>query len=355
MENIAPKTDLIKLYVGIDVHKRQWNVTLLSPHVHIKTFSQAPEPEVLKLFLDKHYPVAEVICAYEACKFGFWIQRKLASYGYQCLVVNPADIPTSNKESNNKTDPIDSRKIARTLRAGLLRGIHVPSETTEGDRQLFRYRKKVWSDLVKVKNRIKDKLLFAGIALPPKYDNAFWTHAFIGWLAQVEFTSASTRLTMDLLLEQYHMLYGHFKKVSIQVRKLQRERRYKSDAKLLRGIPGIGPLTTVQLLTEVEDIDRFPNFKHFNSYIGIKPTTHASGEHDWRGRMTYCQHKGLRSAIIESAWMAVRKDPALLARYEQLLSTHTAKRAIIIIARKLLSRIYFVLKNKQAYELGIVK
>ena len=355
MENIAFKDNQIKLFIGIDVHKRQWNVTLLSTHVHLKTFSQRPEAEVLKLFLDKNYPEAEVTCAYEACKFGFWIQRKLAGFGFHCLVVNPADIPTSNKESNNKTDPIDSKKIAKTLRAGLLRGIHIPSETTEGDRQLFRYRKKVWSDLVKVKNRIKDKLLFAGIALPQKFDNAFWTLAFIKWLEQVEFSSVSARMTLDLLLEQYALLFAHFKKVSIQVRKLQREQRYKSDAKLLRGIPGIGPLTTIQLLTEVEDINRFPNFKHFNSYIGIKPTTHASGEHDWRGRMTYRQHKGLRSAIIESSWMTIRKDPAMLSRYEQLLSTHTAKRAIIIIARKLLSRIYFVLKNKQNYELGIVK
>lgn len=355
MENMALLPDSINLYVGIDVHKRQWNVTLLSTHVHLKTFSQAPDPEVLKLFLDKYYPDAEVTCAYEACKFGFWIQRALTSFGYECLVVNPADIPTSNKESNHKTDPIDSRKIAKTLRAGLLRGIHIPSETTEGDRQLFRYRKKVWSDLVKVKNRIKDKLLFAGVELPDKFDNSFWTKAFIRWLEQVEFSSDSTRLTMDLLLEQYELLYGHFKKVSIQVRKLQRESRYKKQAKLLRGIPGIGPLTTVQLLTEVEDIERFPNFKHFNSYIGIKPTTHASGEHDWRGRMTYRQHKGLRSAIIESAWMAIRKDPALLIRYEALLGSHTAKRAIIIIARKLLSRIYFVMKNQQPYELGIVK
>jgi transposase len=355
METTTQNTQPIKLFVGIDVHKRQWHVTVLSSHVHIKSFSQSPMPEVLKLFLDKHYPFAEVTCAYEACKFGFWIQRSLTGFGYKCLVVNPADIPTTNKESNHKSDPIDSRKIAKTLRAGLLRGIYVPSETTEGDRQLFRYRKRLWSDLVKVKNRIKDKLLFSGISLPEQFDNSFWTKAFISWLEQVEFSSSSTRLTMDLLLEQYQMLHDHFKKVSVQVRKLQREGRYKQDAKLLRGIPGIGPLTTVQLLTEVEDIERFPNFKHFNSFVGIKPTTHASGEHDWRGRMTYRQHKGLRSAIIESSWMAVRKDPALLARYEELLTRHTAKRAIIIIARKLLSRIYYVMKNKQAYEFGIVK
>ena len=71
--------------------------------------------------------------------------------------------------------------------------------------------------------------------------------------------------------------------------------------------------------------------------------------------MTYRQHKGLRSAIVESAWTAVRKDPALLMRYEQLLKRLTAKRAIIVMARKLLSRIYHVLKTKEHYELGVVK
>lgn len=70
-------------------------------------------------------------------------------------MINPADLPTNNKESSEKTDPVDSRKMAKALRAGLLRGIHVPSLETEGDRQLFRYRKRLWADLVPVKTGSK--------------------------------------------------------------------------------------------------------------------------------------------------------------------------------------------------------
>jgi hypothetical protein len=56
------------------------------------------------------------------------------------MVVNAADIPTSSKDTTNKTDPRDSRKIAKSLRAGLLSSIHVPDPIVEGDRLLFRYR-----------------------------------------------------------------------------------------------------------------------------------------------------------------------------------------------------------------------
>ena len=349
------ETTSSKLYIGIDVHKRQWSVSIFTSHLHHKTFSQSPKPEVLKTYLDKNFKDYEVVCAYEACKFGFWIQRKLSSYGYECLVVNPADIPTTNKESSEKTDPIDSRKIAKALRAGMLRGIHIPSEETEGQRQLFRYRKKLWADLVRVKNRIKDKLLFSGIDIPPEYDNSYWSKGFLNWLSIVEFPSLKTRMTLDFLLDQYEFIYRHFLKVSIQVRRLHKEPKYKEDAKRLRQIPGIGPLTSVQLLIEIEDISRFKNFKHFNGYLGLKPMVHSSGEKDHKGYMTYRSHHGLRSSLVECAWTAVQRDPVMLKKYEELLRNHTPKRSIVIIARKLASRVYRVLKTKEDYVEGVIK
>ena len=50
----------------------------------------------------------------------------------------------------------------------------------------------------------------------------------------------------------------------------------------------------------------------------------------------------------------VAKDPAMLVRYNELKERLTGKRAIIVIARKLVSRIYYVRKNQKPYELGIV-
>ncbi|MBV6628301.1 MAG: IS110 family transposase [Rivularia sp. (in: Bacteria)] len=355
MEKKVTSFASLTLYIGIDVHKKQWSVSVYSGQIHHRTFSQPPNPEALKAYLDKYFPMAKVVCAYEATRFGFWIARKLQSYGYDCLVVNPADIPTTHQENQNKTDPVDSRKIARTLQSGLLTGSHIPSEITEGDRQLFRYRKRLWSDLIRVKNRIKGTLMFSGIELPAQYDNAYWSKAFLRWLTEVELPSASGKDTMNLLLIQYHLIYRHFLDTSIKVRKLLRSTRYKDQGRLLRTIPGIGPLTSVQILTELEDVKRFSSFKKLNSFVGLKPTTHSSGEHDRKGHLTIRRHKALRSALVECAWQTVQNDPAMLVKYEELIQRMTKKRAVVVIAKKLLSRIYYVLKNNQPYELGIVK
>ncbi|MCE7057862.1 hypothetical protein LZF95_24475 [Algoriphagus sp. AGSA1] len=58
------------------------------------------------------------------------------------------------------------------------------------------------------------------------------------------------------------------------------------------------------------------------------------------------------SSLIECAWTTVQRDPVMLNRYEELLQRHTGKRAIVIIARKLLSRIYHVLKTGEPYQVG---
>ncbi len=150
------------------------------------------------------------------------------------------------------------------------------------------------------------------------------------------------------------MCYRHFLKTSIAVRALLKTARYKRDGKLLRGIPGIGPLTAVQLLTELEDIDRFSSFKKLNSFIGFHPSSHSTGDYDRKGHMTVRKHRALRSALVECAWQTVQKDPAMLSRYEALIKRMTKKRAIIVIARKLLSRIYHVLKTQEPYQLGRV-
>ena len=58
----------------------------------------------------------------------FWIYRELTSLGYECLVVNPADIPQAQKEELSKADTVDSRKLARELDKNSLTHIYIPTE-----------------------------------------------------------------------------------------------------------------------------------------------------------------------------------------------------------------------------------
>ena len=126
----------------------------------VRNVHQKPNPAIMANYLKKHYPDAHYKAAYEAGKFGFWIQRQLTSLGVECLVVNPADIPKSQKDSLQKTDPRDARNLGLRLQSGVLHGIHIPGEQQEADRVFFRHRKRILEDLNRCKSRIKGMLAF---------------------------------------------------------------------------------------------------------------------------------------------------------------------------------------------------
>jgi transposase len=344
------------IYAGLDVHKRSWNVALYLNDQYLRNVHQPPSPQALYKFLQTTYPGASYVCAYEGGKFGYWIQRQLSSKGIKCIVVNPADIPSTHKDEVSKTDPRDARGIAMSLQCGQLRGINIPTPQQEADRSLVRQRKKIWRDLVRCKNRIKGFLDYIGVALPDKFTNGNWSKNFIQWLAAIPFDHASSRTTLDYMIREMELLRKELLSISNDIRKLMRSKGYKKLYYLLRTITGIGPLTAALLITEIGDMKRFPDFYHLNSFIGLLPSEHSSGERELKGRLTIRRHRQLRSDLIECAWTAKRTDPALSLFYsEQLKRGKEPKLIIVKIARKLLSRIRYVWLTEKPYEKGVVK
>jgi transposase len=134
-----------------------------------------------------------------------------------------------------------------------------------------------------------------------------------------------------------------------------RSEKYLYNIALLRTIPGIGFITAITFLTEIEKIERFENVDHFAGFVGLIPSRHSSGEKDNNGEMTFRGQDALRKMLIESSWMAARFDPALNMSYHSYIRRMEPNKAVIRIARKLLNRIYFVLKNKKEYVSGVVK
>ena len=71
--------------------------------------------------------------------------------------------------------------------------------------------------------------------------------------------------------------------------------------------------------------------------------------------MTYRGHSELRMMLIESSWVAIGTDPALELSYQEYKKRMIAQKAIVKIARKLLSRVRYVLIHELPYEKGIVE
>jgi transposase len=113
------------LFIGLDVHKKSWSVTILVNGTEHRTFTQPPDPDSLLSYLNRSFPGANYNSAYEAGFCGYAIHRRLKELGIKNIVINAADIPTSQKDKLQKRDPVDSRKIASSLEKGSLHGIHV--------------------------------------------------------------------------------------------------------------------------------------------------------------------------------------------------------------------------------------
>ena len=110
-------------YVGIDAHKRNWTITVRTRDIVLKTFSADPSPEGLHRYMCRNYPNGRYHSVYEAGFCGYWIHRKLTDLNFRNIIVNPSDVPSTNKERDRKSDPIDSRKLSRELANGSLGGI----------------------------------------------------------------------------------------------------------------------------------------------------------------------------------------------------------------------------------------
>lgn len=343
------------IYVGLDLSKTSWKVAIFTQLVEHKTFTQPPSVEILVRYLKRNFPGAHYHCVYEAGRWGFWIHDQLTLHGVDCLVVNPADVPTTDKEATHKTDRIDARKLARSLRSCDLRSIYIPSRTAREDRSLVRTRHLLVNKQTRCKNQIKALLSFYGISIPDSLNDYNWTRRFITWLQSISFEHDSGNQSLHILLDELLHLRQCVLQLTNSIRALAREERYWVHVCNLITIPGVSILTAMTFLTELVTLDRFKTLDHLASYVGLVPGEHSSGDREITTGITRRQNAILRSSLIESAWIAVRKDPALLLAFTTLAKRMPKNQAIIRIARKLLNRIRYVLKNQQPYVMAVVQ
>jgi transposase len=345
------------IYAGIDAHLKSWTVTIQTDELQLRTFNQPPKPELLQKHLQKNFPGASYYCAYEAGFCGFWIYDKFKEMGIDCLVVNPADVPTTDKEKKQKTDPRDSRKLARSLANGELEGIYIHEKEDRECRALIRRRKQLARDLTRCKNRIKSFLYFHGIELPEgfKSSSTHWSQRFIKWLESITLKTEAGTSCLKSYIKQAISSRELLLDVTRQIRQLSKTDKYVKQIELLRSVTGVGPTSAMIFLTEVGNIKRFRTFDQLSSYVGLICDTSSSGDKESVGEMTRRGNPLLKETIIECSWVAIRHDPALLMTYKRLVKTMKPNKAIVRIAKKLLNRIRFVLKNEKPYTISVVK
>ena len=342
------------IFVGLDVHYNQWNISVIgNDNIFLNGMSVSPDSKKLAEFLKRKFKCEEIQLAYEAGFCGFYVARQLQAEGINTIVINPADIPTSDKDSRYKTDKRDSLKIAVSLRAGMLECIYIPEIEDEQNQALFRRRMDLAKKQRRVKTQIKSLLKKYGIRPESHLDKVkLWTQKYIDWLYEVANDHKKLGIIIESMLRELDYIKGEMTKIEAELSAISQSEKYSSDYQRLKRIPGIGNITAWAILLELIDIGRFRKFSNLASYVGLIPTEHSSGDKQHLGHMTRRAKTVLKTLLVEAAWTTIYKDETFKKYYNSLKANMSPQEAIVRCAKKLLRVIYHILSQKIEYQIN---
>jgi transposase len=338
------------VFAGLDVDKRSMSVVFADHDGAQRALRMAHSATPLLNYVRKHYPGQRVAFAYEAGPTGFGLHDELVRQAYTCVVAAPSKVPRAPGE-RVKTNRLDSRKLAESLRGGQLPGIHVPAPIYRDLRHLVQLRDTHVRQLTASKLRIKSLLLYEGIPFPDPHEK--WTARALRELQTLP-CSPAVRFKLDDLLATLHFHFQAAARATKQIRQhCLHDPELQQSIDFLLSLPGIGWIVASHLVARLGDPQQIKNGKQIAGFLGIVSSEHSTGDKENRGEITRSGDSRLRSKLIQSAWTAIRKDPELRAFYRRIYQRHpqkvAARKAIVAVARKLTQRIYVVLKEQRPY------
>jgi transposase len=399
---------------GLDVHKKTVVATRMRVteddrlEWETETFGTTT-PELLKL----HDWLAEWGCTHVAMEStgDYWKPVfNLLEDSFEVLLVNAQHV---KHVPGRKTDVCDAEWLAELLLHGLLKPSFIPPKPQRALRDLTRYRTKLVQERTRVVNRVQKLLEGANIKLASvatdimgvsaramleeiaagQTDAALMANlargrmrnkipelekALIGLVGpHHRFLLVKQLAHIDFLDEQIDDISGEIARwfgtqsqrpggesgISTNGESVTPETpppdedaplTWDEAVALLDTIPGVNRKTAEDMRAEMGlDMSQFPTDKHLTSWAGLAPGNNQSGGKRYSGR-TRKGSRTLSAVTVQAAWSAVRtKDTFLKSRYHRLAARRGKKRAIVAVARSILTSAWHILTYRQPYrELG---
>jgi transposase len=318
--------------LGIDAHQEFYVVVVQEGGANPKPAQRFQKERFLAWaagLTEKGGSGAKIYAVYEACGFGFGLQRQLATLGIECHVVCPQKLDERNKRV--KTDGLDAKALCLKLdryvegNREALALVRVPTEAEEQLRAIHRQREQLVKARKQLEAQGRSLLINHGIE-PVK---SWWKRRTFAVLCVPEWMKELLNNSQPILLA----LEEKIRALSVQLQ----------GAAIPNQPRGLGLMTSVVIDREIGNWHRFANRRQVGSYTGLCPGEYSSGNTRLQGCVTKHGNPRLRAALVELAWRLVRFQPnykpvvkwrTVLAK--GALATGAArKKAIVAVARQL--------------------
>jgi transposase len=341
-----------QIFVGLEDSKKTWKVCVRSGGIIVHETSMPAVYDHLHHYLQNRYPGCQIQLMYEAGFGGFGLHDRLVADGIKCVVTPPHTV-TQPKVSMVKTDRVDARRLAKNLESGDYRCCHVPDRQRREDRQLSRTLDQTQKMIKATKNRIRKLLDYHG--LNSDLPAGAWTVSQYRQLKEMRLPSRSLQKCVEIYLRTLDHLAMVRKELLAELRALSAQARYSPSVKSKQSCPGVGWLSAIRFTLEWGELSRFPSGKHLASYAGLTCREYSTGDTIHRGHITKHGHGQVRGWLIQCAWRALKRDPALLRKFETVWrNAGSKKQAIVAVARKLVVRLRAIELTHQPYDLGVI-
>ena len=282
----------------------------------------------------------------------------------------------------NKDDTKDSKWIGDLFRLGLVPGSYIPCKPIRILREFTRYRYKLTSCRSSEKNRFQNALTVCNVALDSVVSDIFGKSAtsVIDYLLEqsdnsINHEEISSRLLRSLKkksesviesIEGYQMtesqkyrmrlVHAHMDYITSTISDIDSMidslvEPYENAVQLLCTIPGVDRNSAITIISEIgTDMTQFSNSKRLCCWAGLTPGNNESAGKKKSVRITRAGVY-LKPALVQVAHAAVKsnKSPYYKAKYERIMKRRGKKRAIIAVARMILTAIYHMLSTGEAW------
>jgi len=305
------------VYVGLDVHKESITVAyaLGSGEVEVLGKIGTTKADIDRLCKRLQSKARHIRIVYEAGPCGYGLYRQLMQKGFDCMVCAPSLIPKKPGE-RVKTDRRDAVKLVRSLRAGDLSRVYVPTVDDEAFRDLARAWVSVKDDLKRARQRLKGFLLLHGVGYTGRAD---WGPSHRRWLSEFAFESAWQQLAFEEHRRTIEDRLAQCERLEAALREAVVNWRFYPVVLALQTMRGVQFTTAVGLLAELGDLSRFDHPRRLMGWLGVTPSEHSSGEKRRQGSITKNGNAYARKLLVEAAWSyqhPARVSPEIQRRHE---------------------------------------
>jgi transposase len=335
----------MKYYAGLDVSCKSTAVCIVDTEgtvLHQST--QVTDPQAIAQCLRKFgQPIEKA--GVETGSLTRWLVLSLRELGINALAIDARAAKPFLDRKINKNDPNDSHGIADIMRTNSYKESHIKSDQSAERRVAIETRSTFVSQRTQAMNAIRGHLKSLGIRLGP-----FNARNIRERLAPVVSTlSAMVQASIQALID----VASYFDE---EITKLDKviERSVKSDSnvQLLQTVPGVGPITALAFIVEMDDLTRFNKSRDVAAYLGLTPRLYESGDRSVMGRISKRGNKSLRSLLVQAGFSILtnsQKWSKLKAWGLRISRKRGTNKAKVAVARKLATILYRMLEKGEPF------